>query len=85
MEVNGQLHTKVSTELEAGSAPELVLIFRTEISLNPAKIQTLDGLICSAVSITKSYPSSQVFTGLTKTQDLPAKPTYNTVRVEIWS
>jgi len=85
MKVNGQLHTTVSTELEAGWAPELVLIFRTEKSLNPARIQTLDGLIFSAVSISRSYPGSQVFTGLTKTQGLPAKPTYNTVHVEIWS
>jgi len=85
MEVNGQLHTVVSTELEAGWAPEPVLILRTEKSLNPARIQTLDGLICSAVSITKSYPGSQVFTGLSETQDLPAKPTYNTVHLEIWS
>jgi hypothetical protein len=85
MEVNGQPHTTVSTELEAGWAPELVLIFWPEKSLNPVKIQTLDGLICSVISITKSYPGSQVFTGLTETQDLPAKPTYNTVHVEIWS
>ena len=76
---------EVHSFLTAAWVPELVLIFRTEKSLNPARIQTLDGLICSFVSITKSYPDYHVFTGLTETQDLPAKPTYNTVRVEIWS
>jgi len=65
--------------------PELVLIFRTKKSLNPTRIHTLDSLICSLLSITKSYPGSQVFTGLSETHYLPAKPTYNTVHLEIWS
>jgi hypothetical protein len=44
------VHSFSTASLDGGEwAPILVLIFRTEISLNPARIQTLDGLICSAV------------------------------------